>query len=117
MRGLDGFPFGLAAQCGVCFVRWLANSQLLAAPPFAHPSALRGQRAGELKGGTPWRERHRHPAMKPPNSRTGAHCAPPAASWIIFQPLPAGSRKPASTLPYRSTGSCVNSTPKSRSRA
>src|SRR3989344_1839306 len=63
------------------------------------------------------RERHRHPAVKPPNAHTGAHCAPPAASWIIFQPLPAGSRKPASTLPYRSTGSCVNSTPWSCSRA
>jgi hypothetical protein len=53
MRGLDGFPFGLAAQCGVCFVGRLANSPLLAAPPFAHPSALRGQRVGQLMDGTP----------------------------------------------------------------
>ena len=53
MRGLDSFPFGLTAQCDVCFVRWLANSQLLAAPPFAHPSALHRQRVGELKGDTP----------------------------------------------------------------
>ena len=39
-----------------------------------------------------------------------AHDAPLRAS-IIFQPLPAGSRKLASVLPYRVTGSCVNSTP------
>ena len=54
MRGLDGFPSGLTPQCGVCFVGWLANSPLLAAPPFAHPSALHRQRVGELKGDTPW---------------------------------------------------------------
>jgi len=53
MRGLAGFPFGLAPQCGVCFVGWLANSPLLAAPPFAHPSALRGQRVGGLREDTP----------------------------------------------------------------
>jgi hypothetical protein len=53
MRGLDGFPFGLAAQCGVCFVGRLANSPLLASPPFAHPSALRGQRVEELMDDTP----------------------------------------------------------------
>ena len=57
------------------------------------------------------RERHRHPAVKPPHALAPAHCGPPAA-WIIFQPLPAGSRKPASMLPKRSTGSCVNSTPR-----
>lgn len=39
MHGLAGFPFGLAAQCGVCSV--------------AHPLALHGQRAGELINDTP----------------------------------------------------------------
>jgi len=53
MRGLAGFPFGLAAQCSVCFVAWLAHRGLWAAPRFAHPSALRGQRVGELNDDTP----------------------------------------------------------------
>lgn len=39
------------------------------------------------------------------------------AASIIFDPLPEGSRKPASTAPYRSTGSCVNSTPRSLRRS
>lgn len=39
------------------------------------------------------------------------------AASIIFHPLPEGSRKPTSTAPYRSTGSCVNSTPRSLRRS
>lgn len=54
MCRLAGFPFGLAPHCGVCFVARFANSSLLAASRFAHPSALRGQRAGVLMDGTPW---------------------------------------------------------------
>ena len=38
--------------------------------------------------------------------------------WFLsFHPLPDGSRKPASTLPNRATGSCVNSTPLARIRS
>src|SRR5258708_4410603 len=66
---------------------------------------------GDKVGDNRQRECHRYPPVRPTNPGAGTHVVLLGA-WIIFQPLPAGSRKPASTLPKRSTGSWVNSTPR-----
>src|SRR5579859_992664 len=66
---------------------------------------------GDKVGDNRQREGDGYPPVRPTNPAAGIHVALLGA-WIIFQPLPAGSRKPASTLPKRSTGSWVNSTPR-----